>query len=101
MEIIQPVSADEAAGLARSIPLWKLETKSIERPFRFKDFRQAMAFVNKVADAAERRDHHPDIFISWNKVTLTLSTHKIGGLSRVDFDLAAEIDGLAAASGGA
>lgn len=99
MEDIQPVSSEEAGQLARAVPLWKLEMKFIDRQFRFKDFRQAMAFVNKIADAAERRDHHPDIFISWNKVTLTLTTHKIGGLSRADFELAAEIDGLAAASG--
>ena len=66
----------------------------IERQFRFKDFREAIAFVNKVADLAESEGHHPDIFISWNKVRLTLTTHKIGGLSRNDFVLAAKIDEL-------
>ncbi len=64
----------------------------IKREFRFKDFRQAMEFVNSVAAIANEQDHHPDIFISYNKVQLTLSTHKIGGLSLNDFIVAAKID---------
>ncbi len=78
-------------NLLSKIPGWSLKGKAIEREFRFKDFRQAMEFVNKVAEIAEQQDHHPDILISYNKVTLTLSTHKLGGLTRKDFNLAAEI----------
>jgi len=53
-----------------------------------------MAFVDQVADVAETNGHHPDIFISYNKVTLTLSTHSIGGLTQNDFVVAEQVDGL-------
>jgi 4a-hydroxytetrahydrobiopterin dehydratase len=92
-----PMPRMEAVELAREIPLWALKETSLERVFRFTGFRQAMEFVNKVAEIADKQDHHPDIFISYNKVLLTLSTHKIGGLSAKDFLLAAAIDPLAAA----
>ena len=60
----------------------------------FKNFVEAMAFINKVADIAEEERHHPDIHISYNKVQLTLTTHAIHGLSENDFILAAKIDSL-------
>jgi 4a-hydroxytetrahydrobiopterin dehydratase len=60
--------------------------------FAFGDFRAGMAFVNKVADAAEAADHHPDIDIRYNKVRLALVTHDAGGLTNKDFDLAALAD---------
>ena len=90
-----PLTAQEAGKLAFSVPQWTLSEKLIEREFKFKDFCQAMAFVNRVADAANEQDHHPDIQILYNCVRLTLSTHKIGGLSRNDFILAAKINRLA------
>jgi 4a-hydroxytetrahydrobiopterin dehydratase len=89
-----PLGIAEAEVLARETPRWSLEDKQIERQFQLKDFRQAMDFVDKVAEIAEAQGHHPDIFISWNKVRLVLSTHKIGGLSRNDFVVAAKIDQL-------
>ena len=76
-------------------PDWSLEGQEISRTFTFADFNEAMGFVNRVALAAEVADHHPDIDIRWNKVTLTLSTHSEGGLTEKDLDLAAEIDILA------
>ena len=90
----QPLSPEEAATLARDVPGWSLADGRIERELRFPDFEQAMAFVNKVAGIAQQEDHHPDILISYNKVRLVLSTHKIGGLSRNDFIVAAKIDRL-------
>jgi len=90
-----PLSRAEAEELSGEIPQWILKEKTLEREFRFKDFRQALNFVTKVAEIAESQDHHPDIFISYNRVTLTLSTHKVGGLSGRDFLLAAAIDPLA------
>ena len=90
-----PLSRKEAQDLQREVPKWILGEKAIEREFRFKDFRQAMDFVNKVASLANEQDHHPDIFISYNKVKLTFSTHKIGGLSLNDFIVAAKVDLLA------
>ncbi len=90
-----PLSSRGAQDLLREIPKWVLTEKAIGREFRFKDFRQAMDFVNKVAVIANEQDHHPDIFISYNKVQITLSTHKIGDLSMNDFIVAAKVDQLA------
>ena len=73
--------------------------KKIARNFNFKDFKEAMVFVNKVAGAAEAEGHHPDISISWNKVKLQLSTHAIGGLSTNDFIFAAKINALSGLAG--
>lgn len=66
----------------------------IEKLFEFMNFKEAMVFVNKVAEIAEEEGHHPDIFIQWNKVTLTLWTHAIKGLFDNDFILAAKFDEL-------
>lgn len=85
------MEADIAAKLA-AVPKWKEQGKEIVRTFEFKDFRAALAFVNKVGDLAENAGHHPDIDIRWNKVKLALTTHDAGGLSVNDFDLAAQID---------
>ena len=72
---------------------WEIiDDKKISRLFKFKNFKEAMAFVNKVAQLAEEEGHHPDISISWNKVTLELTTHAIGGLSENDFILASKIE---------
>jgi 4a-hydroxytetrahydrobiopterin dehydratase len=89
-----PLSKEEAEALARQVPDWTLKEKAIEREFKLADFRQAIAFVNYVAELANQEDHHPDIHIYYNKVHLVLSTHKIGGLSKNDFILAAKIDRL-------
>jgi 4a-hydroxytetrahydrobiopterin dehydratase len=77
-------------------PGWALERGMIRRTFTFPDFRGSMAFVNRVADAAEASDHHPDIDIRYAKVTLALVTHDAGGLTRRDTELAEKADGLAA-----
>jgi 4a-hydroxytetrahydrobiopterin dehydratase len=90
-----PLSLKEVEALLLQTPAWSLGEKEIARDFRFKDFREAMKFVNDVAAIANEQDHHPDIFISYNKVRMTVSTHKIGGLSLNDFIVAAKIDELA------
>jgi 4a-hydroxytetrahydrobiopterin dehydratase len=77
-------------------PGWALEKGAIQRTFTFQDFRGSMAFVNRVADAAEAADHHPDIDIRYAKVTLALVTHDAGGLTRRDTELAEKAEGLAA-----
>jgi 4a-hydroxytetrahydrobiopterin dehydratase len=87
-----PLPQDRAEELLEEIPLWTLEDKMVQREFRFNDFRESIAFVNKVAEVAEEQDHHPDIHISYNRVLLELSTHKIGGLTDNDFILAARVD---------
>jgi 4a-hydroxytetrahydrobiopterin dehydratase len=87
-----PLSREEAEELAKETPQWTLKDNAIEREFKFDGFREAMDFINEVADIAESEDHHPDIYISYNKVRLELSTHAIGGLSRNDFIVAAKVD---------
>ena len=74
---------------------WAREGNAITITVTRKDFAGALAFVNQVGELAESRNHHPDIAISWNKVTLTLSTHSEGGLTQADLDLAAAIDAIA------
>lgn len=73
-------------------PEWSLEGEMITRTFAFGDFNEAMGFVTRVALAAEVADHHPDIDIRWNKVTLALSTHSAGALTEQDTALAAKYD---------
>ncbi len=73
---------------------WRKQSVTITRTYQFKDFLAAMEFVNRVARAAESANHHPDIDIRWNKVSLTLATHSEGGLTQKDFDLAQKIDAL-------
>ncbi len=87
-----PFSVKEAEALLLQVPSWSLEDGKIKREFRFRDFQQAVQFANKIAEIAVEQDHHPDITISYNKVTLVLTTHKIGGLSMNDFIMAARID---------
>ena len=77
------------------VPGWQKidgDIDKIQKHFKFKNFVESMEFVNKVAEIAEEQDHHPDIFIHWNEVTLTLYTHAINGLFDNDFIVAAKID---------
>lgn len=74
---------------------WRREGEAIVREWQLADFAAAVAFVNRVADAAEAAGHHPDILLhGWNKVRLTLSTHSAGGLTAADFGLAEKLDRL-------
>ena len=78
----------------KTMPGWSRKQNEITRTYERRDFLSAMAFVTQVALLAERADHHPDIDIRWNKVTITLSTHSEGGLTTKDLTLAKEIDEL-------
>lgn len=83
-----------AENLAR-ISKWSRQGDSILRNYSFKNFKEAMQFVNRVADEAETQNHHPDILIhGWNNVRLSLFTHSVGGLTEKDFSLAERIDKL-------
>jgi 4a-hydroxytetrahydrobiopterin dehydratase len=75
-----------------TVPDWQVESGELVRIFLFKDFKAALAFVNKVGDAAEKAGHHPDIDIRYNKVRLALVTHDAGGITDKDFELAAAAD---------
>jgi 4a-hydroxytetrahydrobiopterin dehydratase len=76
------------------LPQWQRHGEIISRTFVFKDFPAAMKFVNNVAELAEQAQHHPDVDIRWNKVTLALTTHDAGGLTEKDFALAKQCDAL-------
>ena len=86
---------DEAGVIEalRRTPGWERTGAEIRRTYRFGDFREALAFVNRVGELAERAGHHPDIDIRYNAVTLALSTHDAGGLTSKDFELARAIGG--------
>jgi 4a-hydroxytetrahydrobiopterin dehydratase len=74
---------------------WKRDGDEIVREWKLKDFAEAITFVNRVADAAEAANHHPDILIhGWNKVRLSVTNHSAGGLTDADFELAGTVDGL-------
>jgi len=74
---------------------WSFENNQIWKEFQFKDFVEALAFVNKLGEQAEKMNHHPDILIhSWNKVKITVSTHSEGGVTDKDFQLASIIENL-------
>ena len=90
----QLLSEDEIASRLEESQ-WRREGEEIIRDWKFDDFVAAMDFVNRVADAAEESNHHPDILVhGWNKVRLSLTNHSAGGLTRADFEMAARIDGL-------
>ena len=89
------LSRDEIKTNLTSLSGWMQEEKQITKQFQFKDFMEALAFVNKTGTEAEKMNHHPDIFIhSWNKVKITISTHSEGGITKSDFQLAEKIEGL-------
>jgi len=73
---------------------WKaVNGQRLEKEYTFKNFQQALDFVNRIGAIAEEQGHHPDIFLTWGKVKITLFTHKVKGLTESDFILAAKIDG--------
>jgi 4a-hydroxytetrahydrobiopterin dehydratase len=78
-----------------SLPGWQRDGKAIRRIFEFPDFKAAMQFVNKIADAAEQANHHPDIDIRYNKVTTALISHDSGGVTQRDVRMAKRIDEVA------
>lgn len=90
------MTRDEAEKYLPEVPNWQLseDAKSISRKFTFENFREAIKFVSQVADLAEEEDHHPDILINYKRITFTLTTHAIGGLSENDFIMAAKISKL-------
>lgn len=92
---VDPMTEDEEDAYLRQVPKWKIDRETvhrIKRMFEFKDFREAMQFVNGVADIAEDEGHHPNLYINYNKVLVELYTHAIGGLSINDYIVAARIN---------
>ena len=87
---------DEIAEALASLPEWRRDGDALAREFVFPTYMDGIAFVHRVAEAAEAADHHPDLFVGWRRVTCTLSTHDAGGITRADVRLATQIDGLVA-----
>ena len=94
-----PLDNDQRTALASDHPAWTITGEEVSRTFEFADFNEAMGFVNRVALAAEKADHHPDIDIRWNKVALTLTTHSADSLTDNDAELVATIDSWQAGDG--
>jgi len=92
----KPLAHDDIQAFMKRLkePWDVIDNKKIKKIFTFQDFKKAMVFVNKVSDIAEEEQHHPDIHIFYNKVTIELWTHAINGLFQNDFIVAAKIDEL-------
>jgi len=91
---VQPLREPEVSTLLDELGEgWRVvEEHHLEKEFRFRDFRTALDFTNRVGELAEAQGHHPDIYLSWGKVRLTIWTHKINGLTESDFIFAAKAD---------
>jgi 4a-hydroxytetrahydrobiopterin dehydratase len=92
---VPPLKGEALHVLARQVEGWRVVNEHhLAKAFKFPDFRAALTFVNKVGELAEEQGHHPDIYLAWGKVEITIWTHKIDGLTESDFILAAKIDRL-------
>lgn len=93
---IAPLKGEELRKLQQQLGGgWRVvDEHHLEREYSFKNFREALAFTNRVGDLAESQNHHPDIYLAWGKVRITLWTHKIDGLTESDFVMAAKIEDL-------
>jgi 4a-hydroxytetrahydrobiopterin dehydratase len=92
---VPPLSGAKLRDLSRQVPGWEVvDEHHLEREFRFKNFREALDFVNRVGELAEEQAHHPDIDFGWGRATVKIFTHKIDGLTESDFILAAKVNGL-------
>ena len=92
---VAPLKGERLVPLAAELPAWEIvEEHHLSRTFRFKNFAEALAFVNRVGELAEREGHHPTIHFTWGEATVETWTHKIDGLTESDFILAAKIDEL-------
>ncbi len=94
---VDRLTGPDLGRLARELPPgWQIiDEQRLEKEFKFKDFRQALNFTNRVGELAESQGHHPDMYLAWGKVKLIIWTHKAGGLTESDFILAAKADELA------
>jgi 4a-hydroxytetrahydrobiopterin dehydratase len=91
-----PLTAAEIQALARTLPAWELEAGRLQRQFSFADFSEAFGFMTRVALVAETLGHHPEWSNVWNRVTIGLTTHDLGGLSNLDVEFAQRVDRLLA-----
>jgi len=88
------ITADELSAALKKRPEWEIEGKTITRTIEFEEFSEGIDFVNDLAEIAEEAQHHPDIDIRFTRITVTLTTHDIGGVTELDLQLAQRIDNL-------
>jgi 4a-hydroxytetrahydrobiopterin dehydratase len=92
---VPALTATEIEPLATQVPDWQvIDQHHLQRSYKFDDFRESLAFVNRIGELAEEQGHHPDICFGWGKADISIWTHKINGLTESDFVLAAKIDKL-------
>lgn len=92
---VPPLKGEELTKLKAQLDAWSIvEEHHLSKAFKLSDFKEALAFVNRVGELAEAQGHHPDICFGWGRVEITIWTHKIDGLTESDFILAAKIDAL-------
>ncbi len=93
---VSPLKGQELTRMAKELGGgWQVvEERQLEKEYKFNNFREALDFTNKVGELAEAQGHHPDIYLTWGKVKLSIWTHKVGGLTESDFILAAKADQL-------
>lgn len=92
---VPPLKGDEIQDLLTKLDQWSVVSEHhLTKVYKLKDFRESLAFVNRVGELAEQQGHHPDICFGWGRVEVTIWTHKIDGLTESDFILAAKIDAL-------
>lgn len=90
---MQPLSRKQFQPLLAQLEGWRVEDdKRLVKSFKFKNFVEAVRFVNAITPIAEEQGHHPDLYVTWGEVRASLSTHSIGGLSDNDFNLAVKLD---------
>ncbi len=94
IQMIEPLNEQQIEKMLSELHGWTHGTDAIEKTLEFRSFKEAMGFVNRVADVAEDMDHHPDIEVNYSTVHLKISTHSVGGLTIKDFTLAKKVDGL-------
>ena len=99
---IPPLKGAELDALRNQVPGWEVVNEHhLKKEFAFPDFQSALDFVNRAGAVAEEQGHHPDIFLAWGKVEITIWTHKIDGLTESDFILAAKVNRLQSESAAA
>jgi 4a-hydroxytetrahydrobiopterin dehydratase len=90
---VPPLQGEEITTLLNQLEGWEVVNQHhLKKNYRFADFKEALTFVNRVAELAEEQGHHPDICFGWGQAEITIWTHKIDGLTESDFILAAKID---------
>jgi 4a-hydroxytetrahydrobiopterin dehydratase len=88
------LKAEDVSDRVRRMPEWRVEGSELVQAYRFKNFVEAVDFVNAITKVAEEAGHHPDLMVKWGEVTVHLTSHSAGGLTENDFRMAARIDAL-------